>query len=62
MSLQTNEKIEESFKKVKMDNSAFKNLCNDKRCDPGKLKEFFSDILTKLEFRDTNGGRKCSIH
>ena len=33
-------KIEELFKKVKMDNSAFKNLHNDKRCVPGKLKEF----------------------
>ena len=40
-------KIEELFKKVKMDNSAFKNLHNDKRCDPGKLKEFFQQHFNK---------------
>ena len=44
-------KIEELFKKVKMDNSAFKNLHNDKRCDPGKLKEFFREHFNKnLDF------------
>ena len=30
-----------------MDNSAFKNLHNDKRCDPGKLKEFFQQHFNK---------------
>ena len=44
-------KIEELFKKVKMDNSAFKKSHNDKRCDPGKLKRQFSPInVNKARF------------